>query len=134
MNGLVNHAKTGLSGEVLHVTYAGVSRQIKLRMIEQVEELSSKIDPHILIRQQEMFDQRKICIHETRPVQRRSVRSPKLPSGCPYKGTRIKPVLDCVHLGWCRASRVRRHRSRLVGVTNLVRAVVAKAIPLKGCS
>src|SRR5215472_4120882 len=42
------------------------ARQTELSMVEEIEALRAEVQPHAFARQQEVLDERKICVHEIR--------------------------------------------------------------------
>ena len=67
----VDHAETRSRVNVLHP--AGTTRQVELRVVPGIEELSAEIQAHALVRQREMLDEREVRVYKSRPVDRSTV-------------------------------------------------------------
>src|ERR1035438_8402321 len=74
---VINHGKRG---RIEVRTGPDTAGRTELRMVEQVEELRPKIQPHSFPRNKVLND-REVRVHETRTRKRRPVRVPQLP-GC----------------------------------------------------
>src|SRR5208337_1997167 len=93
-----------------------------MRVIEEVEELSSELQAHTLPElQRNVLDGGKVDVDVTWAVNGRARSGPELSCGSVGKGTRVEPALDCVYLG--RAVGSAAFRPAPVWVTHFVGAV-----------
>ena len=80
VDGRVNQPKRS------HRTSAVRIRQSKLGVVEEVEKLCSKVQPHALaVRQDEVFDRREISVYEIRAVDRGPTCSSQFPRERPQQ-------------------------------------------------
>src|ERR1700730_12295986 len=85
-------------------------------MVKEIEELSPEVHIYTLA-DRNTLDEREICVHEIRPVERRAVGVPELTVRRFSETICIKPLLDS--------------RVAALGIADLVGAIQADAVPLK---
>src|SRR5947209_4260621 len=130
VDGTIHYSESVASADVLHAAYAAATGQVKLRVIEQVEELSAEVQPQALANG-EMLDQRNVAVHEPRPGDRSARRVAQFPVWRLRKRALIKPAGQCMYLRGRGTSRVCRNRSRLVRISDQLRPIQSTAVPLK---
>src|ERR1700751_3911777 len=130
----VNNAETGGRGDVLHLTEPAVSIQVKLRVVEQIEELSPELQSHSFPkRENEVLHGGEIGIHKPRPIQRSARRCAEFSRIRTLKCTGVEPRCKSMNSTGCCAAWISRNRSRLIGVTHFVGAIeTGRAVPDEG--
>ena len=126
--GSVDYAKAGGSVDVLHA--ASAARQVKVRVIEQIEKFSPEIKPHSLS-YREVLDQRSVRVYKARPRDGCARGIAEFSRTRVGEGTRIEPGDKRMDLGGSSAAGISRHGPRLIGIANHIRPVQTVAVPLK---
>src|SRR5580765_2983050 len=97
-------------------------------MVEQVEELCAEIKSCAFPRQHEPLDQREVCVHKTRAIERCPRQGTELSKRCIRESAGIEPSSRCTQLIWRSATWVGGNLACFVRVSNLNRTCKSRPV------
>src|ERR1700728_13743 len=128
IDGVIDDPKARWRVYVLLSTIAQAPHK-KLRMVEQIEELSAELHTHSFAeREGKVLDDGEIGIHKSRTIDGRARSGAELACRRLLKSTRIKPILQGVNGGRSATGRIGCNRTWLVGIAHLVRTLQGKSV------